>query len=101
METQLGIFQQEIEELVIKSQINMRKLTMNDVQLSDLLKTSVNDIQQQTQSQIKEINDQIKLCINMQEDFLQIEALQKKIQIFRILIEDAVQKKEKKLSKSK
>ncbi|CAD8097936.1 unnamed protein product [Paramecium primaurelia] len=94
MENQLKIFQEELQELLIKSQLNMRKLTINNIQLSDLMKTSANDLHQAVEENTDKVNMQIKQCMQMQDEFLQIEALQKKVEIFRLIVEDVQKKKE-------
>jgi hypothetical protein len=52
---------------------------VNDVQLSDLMKTSAQEIQSESQNNVQELHRVIKNCDHLQDEFLQIEALQKKM----------------------
>jgi hypothetical protein len=76
------------------------------VQLSDLTKTCVSEYRHDVDCSIAELHHIILNCQHMQDEFMQIEALQKKMyaslingsQIFRILCEEILLKKERELA---
>ncbi|KAL4496972.1 hypothetical protein ABPG72_002128 [Tetrahymena utriculariae] len=93
----LQIMEEDFNSLLIKIQSSMNKMSSNNIALSQLLKQSATEYCEEVIKAKNLLQSIIADCENIQDYFIHIEILQKKIGHFRLIVEEIAKIKEREL----